>query len=390
MSILLLLKNTPASVLTTFLEPGGDATFNSSGTGSGGFWSGGGQGVIATDFVHGSHLKSIKYTSGTTQQNRTSSNTVSDLGTRLSCYFYFVAYPTAQNTFFACMTVGGASFVVEVRISTAGVVKLFVGGSSTQIGSDGPTLNLSQWYRVSLAYSITSSTYNDFRLFIDGALVSSGTNVTLLNTTSSISAIGNSAADATLDFRSSDHYIDNSNSLLDTGDIWVTAKRPNANGTTNGFTTQIGVGGSGYGTGHSPQVNERALSTTNGWSMVGAGAAITEEYNIEGKATGDTNITTGTIIDYMGWVSAKALVAAGANIKLNGVSTAISLTTAATVFTKMAGSTTYPAGTGSDIGIITDTTLTTVSLYEAGIIVAYIPGATGGNNNQRFMLMGVG
>ncbi|WP_323162301.1 hypothetical protein, partial [Pseudomonas fluorescens] len=80
--------------------------------------------------------------------------------------------------------------------------------------------------------------------------------------------------------------VDDSSALTDPGNIWVAAKRPNANGTTNGFTTQIGSGGSGYGSGHSPQVNERALSTTNGWSMVGAGAAVTEEYNIESKSTG--------------------------------------------------------------------------------------------------------
>ena len=51
----------------------------------------------------------------------------------------------------------------------------------------------------------------------------------------------------------------------------------------------------------------------------------------------------------------------------------IKLNNANTMFTKIAGSSTYPAGTGTDIGIVTATTATTVSLYEAGIMVAYIP-----------------
>ena len=59
---------------------------------------------------------------------------------------------------------------------------------------------------------------------------------------------------------------------LDPGAILVTAKRPFTNGTTeDGFTTQIGASGSGYGSGHTPQVNERPLSQTNGWSVIGAG-----------------------------------------------------------------------------------------------------------------------
>jgi hypothetical protein len=177
----------------------------------------------------------------------------------------------------------------------------------------------------------------------------------------------------------SDFYIDNSSSLTDTGNIWVTAKRPVANGTTNGFSTQIGSGGSGYGTGHSPQVNERPLSTTNGWSMVGAGSAVTEEYNIEGKSVGDIDISTATIIDWLGWVSIKALAGETGNVIIDGASVAQAITTTATLYTKIKGSATYPAGTGADIGFQTTTALTTVSLYECGVIVAYIPASGGGS-----------
>ena len=387
MSILLLLTNPVQVVQTKFLEPGGDADFAVATTN--GFWGTlTNAPYIATDFVHGSHLRSIGYRPSFQDLVHTPTTALLSAGSRFSFYGYFDVLPATSTATFVSVANTGSGVVCNIRLTTAGALQLWSTGA--QIGTNGPTLSVGVYYRISLAYTIVSTTINRFELFVDTVSAISVTNATISFADPSKIIIGNYSTNTGLNFRSSDHYVDNSVSLTDTGDIWVTAKRSNANGTTNGFTTQIGAGGSGYGTGHSPQVNERALSITNGWSMVGAGAAITEQYNIEGKATGDTNITTGTIIDYMGWVSAKALVAAGASISINGVSTAISLTTAEKIFTKMAGSTTYPAGTGSDIGIITDTTLTTVSLYEAGIIVAYIPGATGGNNNQRFMLMGVG
>ena len=130
--------------------------------------------------------------------------------------------------------------------------------------------------------------------------------------------------------------------------------------------------------------------------MIGAGSAVTEEYNIESTTTGDISINSANslIVDYMGWVSASSLVGETAQLILNGVNKAISLTSTNTVFTSYANSHTYPAGTGADIGIITDTSLTTVSLYECGVIVAFKPNTLGvvgnyapyikvGNNESR-------
>ena len=56
------------------------------------------------------------------------------------------------------------------------------------------------------------------------------------------------------------------------------------------------------------------------------------------------------------------------------------------MFTNAAGSTTYPAGSGSDIGEITTTALTTVSLYECGIVIAYIPAAVATGHNFLTLL----
>lgn len=356
----------------TFLEPGGDADFAVSSTN--GFWIAV-AGVIATDFVHGNHKNSIKYLGAVNNFVKAPDGTLADAGSRISYYVYINVLPGATVTLFGAKASGGGGFgIFTLRMTSAGILQIW-NAETAQIGTNGITLSTGQWYRISIAYTISSTTVNRFEQFVNGVSSISITNATLSGTGTSLAQFGGTG-NASSDWRSSDHYIDNSSSLIDTGNIWVTAKRPFANGTTNGFTTQIGAGGSGYGTGHSPQVNERPLSTTNGWSMIGAGAAITEEYNIEGQSVGDITTVGGTIIDYTGWVSASSLTGETASIVVNNVTSNIALTSTNTLFTKVAGSTTYPAGTGTDIGIITSTTLTTVSLYECGIIVAFIPAST--------------
>lgn len=361
---------------TTFLEPGGDADFQAA-SGAVSFWSGrNGTPIVATDFVHGGHVKSLKYgTNGFFAVQR--SGVVSDAGTRISIYFFIHTLPTATAALF---TVGsGATQEVAVKITSGGVLQLFE--KTVQIGTNGSTLSTGIWYRISLAYTVSSTTVNNFRLFKNGTLDISVTNATITNTGITLFVVGFGTSDATFDLRSSDHYVDNSSSLTDTGNIWVTAKRPFSNGTTNGFTTQIGSGGSGYGTGHAPQVNERPLSTTNGWSIINAGSVTTEEYTIEDVASGDIDIMSATIVDYTGWVCASSVTSETASIIVAGSTSNISLTSTATIFTKIAGSSTYPAG-GTDIGVVTSATITTVGLYECGILVAFIPSST---NNSSFL-----
>lgn len=373
---------------TTFLEPGGDADFLVGTTN--GFWtSSAGTPTAVNDFVHGNHMKSIKYGVNVNDLVRPPIGSIADTGSRVSIYIYLNALPNATATFLRFNQSGGV-ICFSLRMTSVGILQLWDGTTIAQIGTNGSALATGQWYRISLAYTITSTTVNRFEQFVNGVSSISVTNATLTNITTSQLGIGNQSPNLTLDMRSSDHYIDNSSSLTDTGDIWVTAKRPNANGTTNGFTTQIGSGGSGYGTGHSPQVNERPLSTANGWSMIGAGAAVTEEYNIENKSTGDIDISTATIVDYVGWASVSSLVGETINIILNGINFSQAITSTITLFKKIAGSSTYPTGTGVDIGIKTDTSLTTVSLYECGVLVAFIPAAITPTVSKNLSLLRTG
>lgn len=365
---------------TKFLEPGGDADFLVGTTN--GFWlTNFSSTVVVTDFVHGGHIKSIKYSAG---KYVTKSNVLANAGTRISFYIYIVTLPSSGKSI---ISIGSNEW--ELFITSAGILQLSRWDSDAQIGSNGATLSIGQWYRISLAYTITSTTVNRFELFVDGVSSISITNATIGTVGAGTTFILGNYSGGTFDFRSSDHYVDNSSSLTDTGNIWVTAKRPVSNGTTNGFTTQIGAGGSGYGSGHSPQVNERALSTTNGWSMIGAGSAITEEYNIEGKAVGDIDISAATIVDWLGWASMSSLVGEALNLIIDGANVVKTTTSSAVLYTAIKGSATYPAGTGTDIGIQTTTALTTVSLYECGVIVAYIPAVVTASPRYR-SLLGVG
>lgn len=367
----------------TFLEPGGDADFLLNI--ANGFWGSTASGAsIATDFVHGGHIKSVKYAvGGYGGWVSSKSGSASDAGTRVSFYAYFNALPAASTATILWITQapGASTPCYKLKLTTAGALQL-TNSSNAQIGSNGSTLSTGIWYRISLAYTVSSTSVNSFRVFVNGTSSISATNATLVNISSGAATFGNVDSNGGLDMRSSDHYVDSSASLADPGNIWVTAKRPVSNGTANNFTTQIGSGGSGYGTGHSPQVNERPLNTANGWSIVAVGAT-TEEYNIEGKSVGDINISSATIVDYAGWVSAKALLSETASIIVNNAASNIALTSTIALFTAVAGSSSYPAGTGTDIGITTSATATTVSLYECGIIVAYIPAAA--SLNSGFM-----
>lgn len=366
---------------TKFLEPGGDADFLVGTTN--GFWFGvlGSSGfpAVATDFVHGTHQRSIKFAPTTTTVAYTNTGILADAGSRISVYLYINALPSSTVNFLGSFNSALESSVFSLALTSGGVLQLKQGDSFVQIGSNGATLSTGQWYRISLAYTITSTSVNRFEVFVNGVSSISVTNASLSFTGSSSFYIGIYFGNSTFDIRTSDHYIDDSSSLTDTGNIWVTAKRPVSNGTAVEFTTQIGSGGSGYGSGHTPQVNERPLDTADGWS-ISTTTRKTEEYTIEAKSVGDINISSATIVDYMGWVSANVDSTANSpvhRIIVAGATTAKTLSTTARIYTQIAGSSTYPTG-NTDIGIDAQYTTTPhlTRLFECGVIVAFIPGPT--------------
>jgi len=367
---------------TTFLSAGWDETQDGS------FYAGlnTGTGSTATYDSTQAHagtgsLKCVVTQSGQYASPYTPDNTVADAGGCISAWFRFsTVSPATLTNFLMMLTSGNGSGRMGLGLNTNGTINFAQRGATQANGST--TLSANTWYRISLSYTNASVSTWAAKVYINGTLEinasagvqgnASSTGVVCVSFGQNSSSFGSFSTPAVSTIWIDSMYIDNRTNLTDCGAIDVTAKRPFSNGTTNGFTTQIGAGGSGYGTGHAPQVNERPLSTTNGWSMVGAGSAVTEEYTLEGASVGDVDISAATIKDFMGWVDVKALIAETGSIIVGGVSSSISVTTSAAIFTQAAGSATYPTG-GTAIGVITSTTVTTFSLYECGIVVAYTP-----------------
>ncbi len=371
---------------TLFMNPGTDETqdfssfFDTFTTATGAVSS-------ATDQAHtgGRSIKAVAASAGDLAGCATFDGTCKDAGTCISFWARFsTVTPTGQVLIFTTETTGDGTPIIGVAMGTGSKLVLCgkkTGGGLSVAGS--ATIVANTWTRITLSYVITSVSSYTAKMYVNGVLDATMTNATgtlaaanavcmaFLTSNSNLDMSCNTPGAITVWY--DDIFSDDRTDQSDCGDIRVTAKRPIANGTTNGFTTQIGSGGSGTGTGHSPQVNERPLSQTNGWSMVGAGVAVTEEYNVEGSTAGDVSLAGATIVDWMGWVFAKSSGSQTASIVTGGASSNIALTTVATMYQKIKGSTTYPAGTGTDVGIVTTAALQTVSLYEAGILVAFNP-----------------
>lgn len=323
--------------------------------------------------------------------------TAADAGTRLSLWVRFagIASISTPTIFVSPQTVGNL-IVIGLGINTNGTLRI-CGRGATAVDGTHP-LGDGTFYHIVFSYKITSTTDWSAKVWVNDILElsTSNTDGTLGTTVTNYWRFGY-VSSASVDSFSSmsilttwydDIYIDNGTGVDNIGNIRVTSKRPLSNGTSVQFVTQIGSGGSGYGSGHTPQVNEQPLSTTNGWSLSNT-TKSTEEYTIEGASVGDVNITNRTIVDYMGWIYAKVDSTANSpvhNIIVGGTATAKTMTTSYAFYFAVKGSTTYPAG-NTDVGMDAQYTTTPhlTSLAENGIVIAYNPGTC-----QVRLLRGVG
>jgi len=363
---------------TIFLEPGTAATQNFSLYTNGTNSAGSGSAPTSSTQAVATSPRSAKctVTSGASDQSSLNLNpgSFNDAGSRFSFFVRFSAVSPASTFSIFFPQTSGFTVCFAIELSTNNVLLIADKNFTTQ--ATGTTvLSANVDYRISIAYTIINSTTNTIKVWINGNLEITATNITV-NTGTNVASVGLFTPQTAMSMYIAHLYIDNSAALTDPGDIYVTAKRPFANGTTNGFTASGTP--SGYGSGNASYVNLRPLQTATAQVAVTvAGSAITEEYNIEGQSVGDINITGSTIVDFMGWLYAKSSLSETDSIRLVGSNSNISLTSTVGLFTKIAGSTTYPPGTGSDIGMVTNATAATATLYDAGIIVAFIPPPVG-------------
>lgn len=378
----------PSAVVTTkFLEPGTSATYDFS-LFDGGTGTTNGSVTSDTSNTNGQPraFKSTGNTGGATRIAYAGKLGIFGANSRVSFGLTFSALGSsfdatslaAQNKILQ-VTAAGNSFAL--CLDASGVLHLIDDSANANRATGATTLAINTRYRISVAWTITSTTVNSFKVWVaigDAAPVLdiNVTNITIGAAAVTDAYFGITRWDCTSTAVSlwyTDIYVDNSSALTDPGNIQVTAKRPNGNGSVNEFTTQVGSGGSGYGTGHSPQVNERALSETNGWSVIGVGVAKTETYACENASTGDVAIGGRPIVGAMGWVRAKSLTSeTGGMYLFNTLPGAIALTSTPTTFLAFLAPGDNPDFATNAIGIFSDTTATTVSLYECGIVVAYL------------------
>lgn len=373
----------------TFLEPGTDATQDFTFFKNGKNVFGAGTSLTsATDQAHtgARSMKVIVANTNDASGGVSGNGVVSDAGAAMMCWARFASVTPSVDTFFLiATTINVGNDIIGVGLDTTGHLVVNGVGQYANRQHGATVLSANTWYRVTMSYVITSSSNWSVSVYLNGVL-----EVTMSSAQGNLSAVSTSCAmfgidaftltnnvSSILTMWIDDMYVDNRTDQSDPGNISVTAKQPFANGTTNGFT---GTGTpSGYGSGNARYVNEQPTNSTNFVSVAASGSPITEEYNIEGLSVGDVDLTGKTIKIVMGWLIVNTTVPETGNIVVDGTQTNISITassppSASTLFQQVSATpTAFPAGAGTDIGVVTSTAAATVKLYECGILVAFSP-----------------
>jgi hypothetical protein len=302
---------------------------------------------------------------------------LADAGRRISVRYRFdhTPDPSAGTRILAGLTVADGN-VIEVRLDNAGKLRLYAGTAGATLVQTGTTtlsMNGTVWYRIALCYTITSASVNEFRVYLDGALELTGTNVASQTTGTSRCRFGWSGTTAGVNkvMRSQDFYIDDSAALTDPGDIRVTGKMPaSISGTTNAWTL-VGSAPNRW-----DAVDERPASTTNRYTQTATGQ-VAEQFLVQADNVGDDDLTGATILGAVGWAHYAVAAAAG--------STLISMYLQGNLFTltTTAGSGAYQTGfkvatdahaSADLIGLRSSGTTADSNFAEAGIFIAYTTG----------------
>ena len=322
---------------------------------------------------------------GSWEADSTAGNTVSDLrrdgvitGTsRVTGYFYYDSTPSATAAIIRAVD-ASANIGWQLRITTGNVLNIHGGSGGTLNKSGATTLSTATWYRISVGWTLSSTSSFTINVYLNGTLeiAATGADGTIEGASPTRIRFGwVTAPGASKNIYFQNIITDDGSGNDDIGNYYTTAKLPAADGTLVEFTTAIG----GAAGAHFDDVAERPGAEANGWSIATT-LIKTEEYSIQGVAVGDVDLTGLTLLDFMGWVRAKISATSGTpvtNIILAGSASAITLTTSYATYLKMAGSTTYPVGL-VDIGMNgLAASSRTFSLAECGIVFAYNPTASG-------------
>lgn len=318
------------------------------------------------------------------------SGVLADAGRRVSFWFYFTAAPATTPHIWSGMTSGGTG-VIHIGLNSSSILSIET--SSTNYPAS-TVLSANTWYRITLSYTISSTTVNTFKLYINDNTTPelTKTNVTLGTTGTSTARFGMvQAFGASKQVYIDDQYIDDGTGTDNPGAFACTAKHyvgTSEGSPNNAYDTFIGTtraNGSRY-----LNVSEVPASDTNGWQQAATTAAY-EKYLLEGASSGDLDISAGTVIGWMAWVRVKTASSSSASsITDNDVDTTISTTSTAAQFTHATTTATYPTGR---FGVKSTGTTTDAFFYEGGAILAYVPGVAPPPSTSPYkslLLLGVG
>lgn len=290
---------------------------------------------------------------------------------RISVRFRITNLPTATCSIIWVLDASNNNSF-RVSLLTTGAVQLVA--NTTLVGSaSAALLSTGVDYRLTLCFTISSTSVNEARVYINDTTspACSATNSTLTTATVSHVRVGwaQGSSGNLLVLNVGQIYIDDDSSLTnilaagptvaDRGPR-VTVKRP-ANGITNDAAwTNLGNG----------SVSEGSSALTNGRTLTGTGTGV-DTYQPQGPTNGTVNLGNATVLGSYGWVfAAKGSVGTPTdNIVFNAATTVVALTTTAAYYSSpVVNGNTYPSviGMSRTVGAGGD-----AIFYDGGVVIAY-------------------
>lgn len=332
---------------------------------------------------------SIKCTSGASGAATILYSATGIVGNAGRCSFgiYLANLPTNNLMIWQLRTSGGLE-VFRLRITSAGVLQCFT-STSSQIGSNGTTLSTGQWYRLCVAWSISTTSSYTIKIWLDGAVSPdiSGTNTPTLARTGGYTlgfgwmtaSVGNSLALYLDDF-----YADDDSSCNDTGDIHIVCKRPNKLGAQNEFDNLVGSSVQRWSC-----VAEFPMSGTNYWQCQSA-SQLKENFGIQGPDDGAVPIGGNTLVARCAWVGAWQSSAGGTPaLTDNGADYAVTLPGAVATFYHLTTTADYPTD-AAVVGLVSTGAAPDTALVECGVMFAILGAPTPAPVTDTYSGRGIG
>lgn len=293
---------------------------------------------------------------------------LADAGRRFNIYVKLSELPDSNSNMFQFLQSDHTTEVFRIAVGTGGKLQL---RNSGLIGTSTIALTPGAWYRICVSYTITSTTVNEFRIYVATAqqgfprLEISATNATLTATGSSTLKFGiGTGVNHTALF--AHIYVDDGTDLADLGNIWITPKffASDIGGVSN---NGVAIGSDPGAGNHYQSISERPVSEANGWALT---SGHLEVYNLQPITAGDYDISNEALVARCAW--AWADMSAGGTVSLvdNGNNHNVAPPTTPSLCTYMTEDTSYPTGTG---GMWHSVAGQTLNFYEGGALIAYRP-----------------